>query len=198
MTAAAVVLAAGASRRLGRPKQNLVLAGETLLQRAVRLAGVAGLQPIIVVVRADAEHAKVATAPGVVLAVNHEAEEGIASSIRCGISAASRQSVAGAVILTCDQPALRSDHLRALIEDRQRLTASAYGGSLGVPAYFPAEGFPSLLQLHGDTGARSLLKTAFAIPAEELGLDIDTEQDLEAARALLETPQSDRRSGDQK
>ena len=188
MTIAALVLAAGASRRLGRPKQNIVLDGETLLRRTVRLALDAGLSPIFVVVREETEHIEVALTPDLILVVNQEPDEGIASSIRGGIAEVSRHNVAGAVILACDQPALRVLHLRALVEDPHRLTASAYGGSLGVPAYFPFDFFSSLLQLSGDTGARSLLKNAHAIEAEELDLDIDTEEDLRAARALFEAP----------
>ncbi|HEX5282518.1 MAG TPA: nucleotidyltransferase family protein [Bryocella sp.] len=187
MTIAAVVLAAGASRRLGRPKQNIVLDGETLLQRTVRLALDAGLSPIFVVVRKATDCVEVAPSPNLIIVVSQEADEGIASSIRCGIKAAAGYNPAGAVMLACDQPALRAVHLRALVEDQHRLTASAYGGSLGVPAYFPAGLFSSLLQLRGDTGARSLLKNAHAIAAEELSLDIDTEDDLRIARALFET-----------
>lgn len=187
MSVAAVVLAAGASRRLGRPKQDVLIAGETLVQRAVRVAREASLSPIIVVTRAGVEFGKSLESSGsVILASNHEADEGIASSIRCGIRLASSNGAAGVVILTCDQPALSAEHLRALAEDKNRVTGSAYLGSTGVPAYFPAASFPSLLQLRGDTGARKLLINAHAISSEDLRLDIDTELDIAAARALLE------------
>lgn len=188
MTIAAVVLAAGASRRLGRPKQNIVLAGETLLQRTVRFARDAALCPIVVILRKEAEHVEIAPSPDLIVLFNQNPDEGIASSIRCGITAASTDKVAGAVILACDQPALRATHLRALVEDQHRLTGSAYGDSIGVPAYFPVAFFPSLLRLRGDTGARSLLKNAHAIRAAELNLDIDTEEDLDIAQALFERP----------
>lgn len=182
-----MVLAAGASRRLARPKQDIVIAGETLIQRTVRLAHEASLSPIIVVTRPGIGQNQSLESDGtVVITINHAAEEGLASSIRCGITLASSYRVAGAVILACDQPALRADHLRALVENRDCMTGSAYGGSIGVPAYFPTATFPLLLQLHGDTGARKLLINAHAISAAGLTLDIDTEQDLAAARALLE------------
>ena len=187
MSVAAVVLAAGASRRLGYPKQNIVIGGEALLHRTVRLAREASLSPVVVVASADANYSKTSEPDGaVILAINHEADEGIASSIRCGITIASNYGVEGAVILACDQPALRAEHLRTLVEDKRRVTGSAYAGSIGVPAYFPATSFSSLLQLRGDAGARKLLITAHAISAEDLKLDIDTEQDLAAARVLLE------------
>lgn len=186
MSIAAVILAAGASRRLGRPKQDIVIAGETLLQRVVRLAREASLSPVVVVTRAGSEHSKnFASDSAVITAINPEADEGLASSIRCGISLASKHAATGAVILACDQPALRADHLRALVEDEKRVTGSAYAHSIGVPAYFPATSFPSLLQLRGDAGARKLLTDAYSISAEDLILDVDTEQDLAAARILL-------------
>lgn len=187
MSIAAVVLAAGASRRLGRPKQDIVIAGETLLQRTIRLAREAALSPVVVVTRADSEHNNnLESDSAVIVAPNHEADEGLASSIRCGISLASKHAAAGAVILACDQPSLRADHLRALVEDKNRVTGSAYASSIGVPAYFPATSFSLLLQLRGDAGARKLLINAHAISAEDLALDIDTEQELAAARVLLE------------
>jgi molybdenum cofactor cytidylyltransferase len=190
MSVAAVVLAAGTSRRLGRPKQNVILAGETLLERTVRVSREAGLSPIIVVARQGAKYPKIKASHNAIIVINREADEGIASSIRCGVSEAARHTVAGAVILTCDQPALQPGHLSNLIEDQHRVTASTYDGSLGVPSYFPAAIFPSLLQLRGDTGARGLLKTAYAIRADELKLDIDTEHDLDIARDLFESRQS--------
>ncbi len=187
MSVAAVILAAGGSRRLGRPKQDIVIAGETLLQRAIRFAHEASLSPVIVITRADRDYSKTLDSSGaLVFATNHEADEGIASSIRCGITIATNQGVDGAVVLACDQAALRANHLRVLTEDKSRVTGSAYAGSIGVPAYFPATSFPLLLQLRGDAGARKLLIDAHAISAEDLTLDIDTEQDLAAARVLLE------------
>lgn len=181
MSIAAVVLAAGASRRLGHPKQQVVLAGETLLARAIRAAREAGLSPIFVVTRdlAVAED-------GVCVVANKAADEGIASSIRCGVAAAAQNQVTGAVILACDQPGISSSHVRALVADPGRLTGSAYAETSGIPAYFPAQFFSSLLELRGDTGARPLLKAAHLIRADELELDIDTEDDLRAARQLLE------------
>jgi CTP:molybdopterin cytidylyltransferase MocA len=165
----------------------VVITGETLLQRIIRVAREASLSPIIVITRPDAEYSEsLKLDSSVTIVTNHDADEGLASSIRCGIKLASNRDVAGAVILACDQPALRPDHLRILVEEPNRVTGSAYAGSIGVPAYFPATSFPLLLQLRGDVGARKLLINAHSISAEELTLDIDTEQDLVTARALLE------------
>lgn len=187
MSIAAVVLAGGASRRLGRPKQNVVIQGETLLERTVRVARAATLSPIVVATRSSLDLAP-RLPDHVVTAVNAEADEGIASSIRCGVAVAAEHRVTGAVLLACDQPALSAEHLTKLIEDPFRLTASSYSDCLGIPAYFPLRFFPSLLSLRGETGARPMLKDAYAIFAPELELDIDTERDLETARALFEGP----------
>src|SRR5580698_5016379 len=85
---AALVLAAGASRRLGSPKQMATLGGETLLERSVRVAREAGLMPILVVVGAEWELVLARSSLGdVVIIVNEEWAEGMASSIRLGVRA---------------------------------------------------------------------------------------------------------------
>lgn len=176
---AAVVLAAGYSRRLGRPKQTLVLGGETLLQRAVRVAEEADLAPVIVVTRPL--EGVVAGPPGVLVLLNAEAAEGMASSVRLGVLAAQQAGAAGIAILTCDQPLLTAAHLRNLCAAPHRATASAYAGRVGVPAYIPQNMFEALLALRGDAGARMLLQGAATVLNETLALDIDTEDDLQRA-----------------
>ena len=183
---AAIVLAAGASRRLGRPKQTVLLGGEMLVERAVRVAMEAGLSPVIVVVREGAEFAERLRERECVIAVNAEPEEGMAASIRCGVAAAA--GAAGAVVMACDQPGLRAEHLQALVAEPERVTGSRYADRTGVPAYFPAKEFPSLLGLRGDAGARERLREAAFVVAEELALDVDTEADVELARRQADFP----------
>jgi molybdenum cofactor cytidylyltransferase len=168
---AGVVLAAGASTRLGRPKQTLLIESETLVERAVRVAQEAGLAPVIVVV-AD-ETLKVAGAESV---LNVNASEGMSSSIRCGVSSAS--DCDGVVLMACDQPALSAEHLQALIAEPAEIAGSAYAGRVGVPAYFPKSSFEALLVLEGDAGARELLRGVRQVPQENLSFDIDTKEDL--------------------
>ena len=187
MNVAAIILAAGSSQRLGQPKQNVLLAGETLLQRSIRTAANAGLEPILVVIRSTIASAVFATQTGIEFIINSNPDEGIASSIRCGIAALVSKEVIGVVVMTCDQPAVTAAHLRALASDEVRITGSRYARTIGVPAYFPRESFAELEQLSGDSGARALLQTAQSISAENLELDIDTQQDLDRARALFES-----------
>ncbi len=184
--AGAIVLAAGASLRLGSPKQLIRLCGETLFDRAVRLALDAELDPIYGVVSADLP---LEAAPGPMIPiVNHEAVEGMASSIRCGVRALGNAgaSLSGAIILACDQPAVTADHLRQLALGGHDVLASAYAGRTGIPAYFPTGMFGELLTLKGDMGARALLKSAKALNLPGGELDIDTIEDLERARRLYE------------
>jgi CTP:molybdopterin cytidylyltransferase MocA len=183
---AAVILAAGSSSRLGRPKQSQLLGGETLVERAMRLAQEARLSPVIVVLRPDGDLGHSLQERGALIALNDRPEEGVASSIRLGVNVAGMLKASGVVLMTCDQVMLLAEHLRALSAQPERITGSAYAGKVGIPAYFPAAAFPELLRLQGDTGARELLRDAASVPAEDLALDVDTQQDFDRARSLIE------------
>src|SRR4051812_45945036 len=99
-----VVLAAGGSARLGRPKQLLPYLGQTLVEHAVRTAIASGAAQVVVVVGADAEAVR-KTLSGLRLRIveNPEWQSGMASSIRCGISALD-PGLSSAVIALADQP----------------------------------------------------------------------------------------------
>ncbi|WP_182277954.1 nucleotidyltransferase family protein [Granulicella sp. 5B5] len=183
---AAVVLAAGFSRRLGRPKQTVVLNGEMLVERAVRVAMEAGLSPVVVVVGPEAEFLEALQERGCLIVVNEEASEGMAASIRRGVAAARMVQVSGVVVMACDQPGVRVEHLRVLVAVPERVTGSRYAGRTGVPTYFPASAFEALLGLTGDAGAREMLREAAFVEDEALALDVDTEADVEEARRLAE------------
>jgi molybdenum cofactor cytidylyltransferase len=158
------------------------LGGETLIRRAVRIAMAAKLAPIIVVVEQNAHFAVELRELGCLVVVNEGAEEGIASSIRRGVTVARMLNVAGIILMTCDQVALKAEHLLALLANPGRVTGSRYAGKVGIPAYFPSTAFAALLELKGDVGARAMLQDAAAIENEDLALDVDTEADLLAVR----------------
>jgi CTP:molybdopterin cytidylyltransferase MocA len=185
MRVAAVVLAAGASTRLGRPKQSVMLGGETLLERAVRVAREAELSPVIVVVRELDALMHRLQETGCLLVLNGEAAEGMAASIRCGVRVAETLHAEGVVVMACDQVLLRAEHLRALCAEPGRVTASEYAGRRGVPAYFPAAVFGALLELRGDVGAREMLREAASVLDEGLAVDVDTEADVHVAEERL-------------
>ena len=184
---AAVVLAAGASRRLGSPKQLVMLGSETLLERAVRVAREAGCSPVIVVLGAEHKHVLGNCALGDVVPVIHDKwEEGMGSSIRLGVQVCevAAGEIAGVVVMTCDQPAVTVKHLQLLMAARE-VKASRYVGRNGVPAFFPKRYFDELMALSGDVGARELLRFAEAVELEDGELDVDTVEDWKRARELF-------------
>jgi len=191
MAVPAIILAAGASRRLGRPKQLLELDGETLLARTIRCAREAGAEPVLAVLGADAPLiSQSVPMKEVVTVLNPEWQEGIASSLRAGIRSLLSivPEAPGAILLVCDQPRLGAAHIRALIEDfhassETAVIASTYNKMRGIPAIFPRALFPRLLVLTGDKGARGILAgprcPIVEVPFAGGEIDIDSPADLE-------------------
>jgi len=182
-----VVLAAGASSRLGQSKQLLTLGGEALVYRAARVALATSPRDAVIVLGSDAEavHAKVSYLPlRRVDCGNWQA--GMSASLRAGLEALS-PDCAGALIVLCDQPWLDVEHLQALCaawrQRPQQASGSFYQGHLGVPALLPRPWFAQL-PTSGDRGARDLLdahRADVAIVANEaLALDIDRPADIAA------------------
>jgi len=192
---AAVVLAAGASTRLGQPKQLLRVNSESLLHRVVRLATEAGCAPTFVVLGFDAERMQQELDnSGVKIVFNPDWQSGMGSSLRCGMSAVMKENPLPqkALLLLCDQAKLSAVFLSRLIQGSKerdsRITASSYAGRFGVPAIFDKQFYPELLQIEGDQGARALIqqyqKQATMVDFPEGTVDIDTPEDLATLRAI--------------
>jgi molybdenum cofactor cytidylyltransferase len=180
-----VILAAGASSRLGRPKQLLPYLGKTLVEHAARTAIASGAAEVIVVVGAesDAVREKLQGLP-VRIVRNVDWAEGMGGSIRCGV-AALQDGLECAVVALCDQPRITPDLLRELalrqIETGSRIVASSYDGVVGAPCAFGRELFADLMALQGDAGARDLIRNS-AAPVETVAfsggnVDVDTPDD---------------------
>ncbi|WP_257030865.1 nucleotidyltransferase family protein [Tunturiibacter empetritectus] len=179
----AVILAAGASRRLGEPKQLVMVGAEILLERSVRVAHEAGFSPVIVVLGASAESIEAVCAlRDAEVLINDNWSEGMGASVRVGVGAL--RDVDGCVLTTCDMPAVTAAHLRSLVVSGE-VTGSMYAGRRGVPAYFPATSFEDLMKLQGDAGAKDLLRSARCVALADGELDVDTIEDLKRARALF-------------
>lgn len=185
---AIVILAAGQSSRLGEAKQLLPYKGKSLLVQAVDTAVATGLRPVVVVLGARNETMKQElTDKEVVIVLNEQWEEGMGSSLRCGLQKA--QQVApeteGVIFMVCDQPYVSPDLLLLLIKTSaatlKLIVASSYGEQSGTPAFFSNKLFPALLEIKGDTGARKLIKQyaeeVSTIPFPEGSIDIDTPSD---------------------
>ena len=187
MPTPALILAAGASTRLGHPKQLALLNGEPLLTRALRTAQEAGLSPILIVLGANAPQIQTTCQlkAGQVIE-NKNWQQGMSTSLIAGIQALG--PFPGVVLMTCDQPAVTAGHLRKLTEhgtETGQAIASSYGERHGVPAYFPGTRFAEVLLLTGDAGAKSLLASAISIPLVLGELDIDTPDALQQARKIF-------------
>ena len=189
---AAVVLAAGGSTRLGRPKQLLTCNGETLVHRAARLALASGASRVLVVIGAYADDvgAAVGDLP-VTCLVNARWREGLAGSVR--LAAETLVDHEGStLLLACDQPALDASHLHALQTAAEHvssgLAATGFDGRLGVPAWLSADILRHARTLpDGDCGLRGVLNAGVsdiaACDAPSLVHDIDTLDDLAFAIA---------------
>jgi molybdenum cofactor cytidylyltransferase len=183
----AVILAAGGSSRMGSVKQLLEVGGRSLVARAVDAALGSHALPVVVVLGANAERVAAAIADRPVLSArNADWMEGMASSIRTGLSAllGADPSLDAVLVTPCDQPALSSDMitmLAALHRATGRVSAARYCGRNGAPAIFGRGHFDTLMALTGDEGARKLLNSnsgkVVAIDFPELGVDLDTPAD---------------------
>jgi len=169
-----IVLAAGASKRLGRSKQLADFEGEPLVRRAARTALAAA--PTLVIVASQAVRDAL-RGLDVGIVENPDASEGMASSIRRGVAAAEGD----VLIMLCDQPRVTAEHLQALIAAGAPIAATGYGGIAGVPAFFAAEFRSELLALRGESGARPIIDAhrarAVVIPFEAARFDLDTDAD---------------------
>lgn len=180
----AVVLAAGASTRLGSSKQLLDYHGQPLVRHAAKVALAAGCDQTIVVISSPEVAAQLRDLP-VTLIQNPHAEEGIASSIRTAVEAAGPVRI---LFTLCDQPLITSDHLRALLATSSPIAATGYNEVAGAPAVFGPEFRTELLALQNDRGARAIIEShpnlVALVPFENARLDLDTEQDLQAVGLL--------------
>ena len=183
---AAIVLAAGASRRMGRSKQLIQINGTSLIRRAVLAALATTPTRVLVVVGAHADDVFAAVADLSVERVDcPDWEEGMAASLRAGFNALCDAEDEGAMLLLCDQPGLAESHLLALhttwLSRPAGACASAYAGTIGVPALLPRAWFADVQALRGDCGARDLLRgrvdEVIAIDAPLLARDLDTPAD---------------------
>jgi molybdenum cofactor cytidylyltransferase len=185
---AVVIIAAGESKRLGSPKQLLLLDKDSMLNRLIKMVQKAVDFPIYLVLGANAEKIK-AQLPNVSLKIveNTEWQEGMGSSIRIGVQAVidSANKHDGVLILVCDQPHLSESSIKDLIslQDNKKsaITASFYANIAGTPALFHQSVFSDLLALNGDQGAKRIIQERdqelAKLQFEKGVLDIDTPED---------------------
>jgi len=186
---ALIVLAAGGSRRMGRPKQLELVHGEAMVVRAARTALASHAGPVSVVTGAEAEAVTSLLRkqlPTVTIVPNPAWEAGQATSMQAALRALP-DTMEAAILMPVDQPYLDEVLLRRLVQAWHAgadLVAPTTDGTLrGAPALFDRRFWPELMSITGDIGGRSVLaahhSACVAVPAAERWLqDIDTPGDL--------------------
>ena len=180
---AALLLAAGGSRRLGQPKQLVCIEGMPLIRRLALAALATSPCELLVVLGAEVERCSAALADlPVRIVIAGDWAAGMGASLAAGARAA---PPVGLLVLGVDQPALDAAHLQALVEcwraDPEQPVGSSYAGVTGTPAMLPAAWREELMRAHGDQGARAQLRNCpgcRVVAAPELAFDIDHPGDL--------------------
>lgn len=191
MTTAAIILAAGSSSRMGESKQMLDIHGQKLLVKTVKTVLNSGIDNVVVVLGSNEQAHRDLIAGLSVYTLHHpEWEKGIGSSIKRGLDyiTSKPSSPEAIIILVCDQPLLRSEHLANLQakykETRKPIIASRYGQTPGVPALFHKSYYESLLALPDEQGAKKILlqnrHDVYEIDFPEGLIDLDTKADYES------------------
>lgn len=177
---AALVLAAGASTRLGRPKQLLSFDGETLVRRAARLAGEAGCAPVVVVEGAVSLRDALTGLPVELVRCEGWAK-GPGASLKAGLAHLTRP-VDAVLVLLVDQPRVDGDDVARLLAAPGEVAAAHYDGVLGVPARFSGAALDALAALPDERGAGPWLRAhahaVTAVPMPHAAVDVDTVDDV--------------------
>jgi len=189
MPVAAVLLAAGGSRRMGQTKQLLPIDGQPMVRRVAQTVCEVGLAQVVAVVGAEGERVARALA-GLDLEIVHNPawERGMSTSVRAGIEAL-RPEIGAALLVLADQPALTAGALRILVEAFRAsgapIVAPYYRGRRGNPVLFARSLFAELSRVEGDQGGRAILARyeqdveRVDVDDDAILLDVDTRQEYE-------------------
>ncbi len=178
-----VILAAGASTRMGEPKQLLEYRGKPLLRHAAEIA-LKACERVIVVLGARAAELRSALAGlPVTVAENPDWAGGMGTSIRAGIAAAAHLD--GVILTLADQPLITAEFfltlVRSHLDSAQPIVTSQYAGTVGVPVFFAREYFPHLLALEPSQGCKGVILKhsdhSLRLDCPEAEMDVDTPAD---------------------
>lgn len=183
----AILLAAGASTRMGTVKQLLPWKNSSLLEHSIEQLKHADVKTLVVVLGAnETEIRQNALIEHADVVVNPDWEKGMATSIATGLRflLKKRPELDRVLVALADQPLLGTKYYNKLIalssESGNEIVSSSYSGQLGVPALFARTYFNNLLNLEGHQGARALIRggqvKVTAVDAGELAVDLDTKE----------------------
>jgi len=183
---AAIILAAGGSSRLGRPKQLLDWFGKPFIKQLTQLAKQASLDPVVVVTGSSyAEIEAVIIDDEVIIARNTAWQNGQSSSMQVGSKALEGTKIDGFIIFLCDQPQVPLELLERMIKEAKRedidIVATSVHGKICPPTLFKTNCIDGIMSLQGDQGGRVLFKEyrtqILDWQDERLLQDSDTEED---------------------
>ena len=187
MDTAIIILAAGNSSRLGRPKQLLAYKNKPLLQVVSDAALQTSFRPVTIVLGAYKNEIEKQINGTLNYVINDHWQKGMASSIAAGLAATLELSpgLQQVIIAVSDQAFISHEIFEQLYQQQQLsdkgIVASQYGETSGTPVLFREKYFADLLSLQGDSGAKSILKAypddIATITFEKGEMDIDTEED---------------------
>ena len=186
----AILLAAGESKRMGKPKQLMPWGKSTILVQAIDNLKSSTVDEIIVVLGYKAEEiAKTITTKPVKIAINPDYKQGMSTAIIAGLKLVSSQPQAVMLALG-DQPLVDSQTINRLIDEfynhDKGIVIPTYQGKRGHPVIFAIKYKPELLELKGDIGAREIIKNhpgdtlEVAVDSESVISDIDTRSDYQS------------------
>jgi molybdenum cofactor cytidylyltransferase len=203
---AGIILAAGASTRLGRPKQLLDLGGRPLLSHVLAHAAASDLDEVVLVLGHDAVHIANAVGEwGQRVVINPDYAAGQSTSLRLGLQSIDPTAEA-AMFLLGDQPQVAAAIINAVIHHFRAtggpIVAPTYAGARGNPVLFARRLFPDLAHIRGDTGARALLAAhpdliqTVPVSPDPPPPDVDTEDDYRALLQAWSQPQNATHEGE--
>ena len=191
-----IILSAGESKRMGTPKQLLPWGKTIILQQVIDNAAASHLEQVILVLgsRAGEIAAKITLSPKTRVVINDVYQEGMSSSVICGV----KNAPAGAeafMLLLGDQPFISPAIINRVLDEHQKskcgIVIPVYNGKHGHPVIFAAKYKPELLAI-ADNGAKAVVNNhpgdIFEVPLDrpEILTDIDTPQDYQKAKAQAE------------
>ncbi|MEB3180115.1 MAG: nucleotidyltransferase family protein [Nostocaceae cyanobacterium] len=191
-----IILAAGASTRMGKPKQLLLYQGRSFLQHTIETALNSQCRPILVILGANAAKINPKISNFTVQIVeNQQWSEGMSASIRVGMEAliAVQKNITAVVITLCDQPFLSAAIIKKIFDvylaTDKPIVACQYADTLGVPALFSRAIFSELMNLQAGMGAKYIINKyhhdVLSVPFPEGAIDIDTPQDYEQLKLMI-------------
>ena len=189
MKTGVILLAAGSSSRLGRPKQLINYQGKTLLQHSIEAAQHSAADVLIVVLGCNADLIQThIESKEVSVLVHAHWKDGMSSSMQCGLRhLIETRQVDQVVLMLCDQPFVHQGLLDQLMLDKKTsgkgIIACSYAGTVGVPALFDQKYFSELLALKGTEGAKKVIlnhqEDTFLVDFPLGAVDLDTEEDVQ-------------------